>query len=89
MPSGVPMLKTIEAFKQTRWWDPTVRRFKAHIEACNALDCRDLIEPFLRFVSEVMSSPEGVRDDMLAMPELEPVAPVVRYRQYDTPRNSK
>jgi hypothetical protein len=32
-----------------------------------------------------MSSPEGVRDDMLAMPEPEDFVAVRRYRQYDTP----
>lgn len=89
MPSGVPVAKTIAEFKQTRWWLPTVRRFRAHLDACEALECTELIEPFPKFVFEVLQAPEAVRDDMLAMPESAPFEPVMRYRQYDAPTQAE
>lgn len=85
MSADVSISKTIAEFKKTRWWLPTVARYKAHLEICRALDCPELIEPFSRFVSEVLSSPEAVRDDMLSMQAPEPFQAAVRYRQYDTP----
>jgi hypothetical protein len=89
MSAGKPMAKTIAEFKETRWWEPAVRRYRAHFDACERLECKELIEPFSRFVSEVMTSPEGVRDDMLDMPELAPFETVRRYRQYDAPTRAE
>lgn len=81
----VATAKVIKAFAATRWYEPTVRRYHEHVEACERLDCKELIERFPRFVEEVLSSPEEARDGMLAIEELEPYTAFQRYPAYVEP----
>jgi hypothetical protein len=77
--------ETIKQFKKTRWYLPTVRRYHQHLKMCKELGCETLIEPFLVFVNEVLNAPERVRDDLLAVTELEPYEPPRRYQAYIEP----
>lgn len=82
-PTATP--EVIQKFMQTRWGQPTALRHKAHIEACKRQDCEDLIEPFARFVEEVLGAPEDFRDEMLEMKPVEPYQAIRRYDAYITP----
>ena len=78
--------EVLKAFKKTKWFKPTVARYRAHLDACEELECKELIEPFLRFVKEVNDAPsDAVRADMLAVTELEPYEPPRRYPAYIEP----
>jgi len=75
----------IKAFSKTKWWQPTVYRYRQHVETCERLECTALIEPFLKFVDEVMNTPEENRDGLLAVTELEPYVAFQHFRQYSSP----
>lgn len=78
--------ETLKAFKKTKWYEPTVARYKAHLKACEELECEELIEPFLRFAREVTEAPsDAVRASMLAVEPLEPYEPFMRYPAYVEP----
>lgn len=79
----------IEALKHTRWWEPTVKRYAAHLLAVERHDCPNLREKFIVFAAEVLNTPEAIRDDLLAMPPLDPYVPRVRYRAYDSPTQAE
>ncbi len=75
----------VEALRETRWWDATVARHRLHVEMCKRLDCEELIQPFFSFADEVMGAPEAVRDEMLAIEEMEPYVAFQRYPAYIEP----
>lgn len=77
--------QAIEDFKLTRWYEPTLLRYRAHLDACDSLECPELKESFLKFIDEVMSAPEPMRDSMLEMKPVEPYIAFQRYEAYVTP----
>ena len=79
-------LEIMKKFATTKWFAPTVARHRLHVEMCEELDCRELIEPFFRFVREVIDAPnDACRADMLAVSELEPYEAFQRYPAYIEP----
>lgn len=79
------MAGPIETLKATRWWKPTLRKFAAHALANERQGCAELRERFVTFAAEVLNTPEGARDSILAIDQVESVEPGRRYRQYDQP----
>lgn len=77
--------ETIAALQASRWWQPTIQRYQVHVDACNRLECPELLEPFQRFADEVINAPEEIRDAMLAVEELEEYLPFQRYPAYVEP----
>lgn len=76
----------IREFMRGRWGKATLLRHQAHVAACKSQECEELIEPFSRFVDEVINAPEAIRDEMLAMTtELEPYEARVSYPAYTSP----
>lgn len=79
------MAGPIETLKRTRWWKPALRKYASHLIATKNQQCPDLREDFTRFATEVLSTPEGLRDELLRI-DIPSGAPAPRrYRQYDAP----
>jgi hypothetical protein len=79
-------VETINAFKRSKWYKPTLRRYNAHLKACDELDCPELKESFLRFIDEIENAPtDECRADMLAIEELAPYTAFQQYPAYVTP----
>jgi hypothetical protein len=86
------MADPIETLKQTRWWKPAVRKYAEHLIAHRRQKCQGESMSFFAFASDILSTPEKRRDDLLKIegPEAAELArlqnaPSVRYRQYDPP----
>lgn len=76
----------LKEFKKTKWYQPTLRRYDAHLKVCRQLDCDELIVPFQKFIDEVVDAPSDyVRADMLEVTELEPYLPFQKYPAYIEP----
>lgn len=76
----------LKQFKQTKWYRPTVMRYQAHLDACESQGCKELIEPFMAFVSEIANAPsDTVRAEMLAEEEPPPYEPRRSYQTYTMP----
>lgn len=78
---------TLKEFKKTKWWEPALRRYDAHLKACKELECEELIVSFRKFIDEVMDPgiSDAVRADMLAVEPLEEYVPFQRYPAYIEP----
>jgi hypothetical protein len=82
--------ETIDAFKKTRWYKPTLERYNAHLKACDEMECPELKESFLVFVGEIENAPtDECRADMLAMESLPPYEWPTRYSAYVMPITSE
>ena len=71
----------IKALKQ--WGKPTVARYREHVAACANLGLD--AEPFIAFAADVFGCPEDKRDWLLTPEPIPESAPLVRFRQYDSP----
>lgn len=82
----MPTVKNpLEALKQTRWYGPTLKRWKLHLAACDTLHCPELKESLMKFAEEVMATPQASRDSLLTIEEQEPYEPFQRYEVYTEP----
>lgn len=75
----------VERLRKTRWWLPTVERYRLHVETCKRLKCDDLIMPFYCFADEVIGTPEKWRDDLLEIADVEPYVAWQQYPAYIEP----
>lgn len=77
----------VEKLKSTQWFTATCERWYGHCEACAALGVE--AEPLEAFAAEVLNAPTAIRDWLLAAEPIPESAPVVRFRQYETPLQSE
>lgn len=75
-----PIIATLKA---TRWYRPTVERYREHVAACESLGCDP--DPLERFAAEILNTPKHLRDWLLKVEPIPEHAPFMRFAQYDAP----
>jgi len=84
-PASTRVKQPVEKLRASRWWKPTLERFKVYLESREKLGCDDVQALFAQFADEIMSAPEAIRDGMLAVEEVAPYVPFQRYPAYIAP----
>lgn len=88
------MAGSAEKLQQTRWHSAAQRKFNSYLEAHRRTHCQSLSVTWEQFASDILATPEHLRDDLLRLDlneeEREAAglrsAPGIRYRQYESPK---